>query len=178
MKVVVDDKIPYINAAIEQVADEVVYAAGSKFTPGLVKDADALIIRTRTVCDENLLAGSQVKFIGTATIGYDHIDTDYLARNGIAWTNCPGCNATSVAQYIRSVLLLLKREKGLSLPDSTIGIVGVGHVGQKVKKVAEELGMRVLLNDPPRAAQGEKGFVGLHELMEQCDVITFHTPLT
>lgn len=178
MKVIVDDKIPYINAAIAQVADEVVYAPGSKFTPELVKDADALIIRTRTLCNAQLLEGSRVQFIGTATIGFDHIDTAYLAQKGIAWSNCPGCNATSVAQYIRNVLLLLKREQGLSLTESTIGIVGAGHVGEEIRKVTGLLGMRVLLNDPPRAErEGQEGFCTLEQLMDECDVITFHTPL-
>ena len=178
MKVIVDDKIPYINTAIAQVADEVVYAPGSKFTPELVKDADALIVRTRTFCNQDLLEGSRVQFIGTATIGFDHIDTAYLAQKGIAWSNCPGCNATSVAQYVQSVLLLLKREKGLVPGDATLGIVGVGHVGKEIKKVAENLGMHVLLNDPPRAVkEGNEGFSPIEELMERCDVITFHTPL-
>lgn len=178
MRVIVDDKIPYINTAIAQVADEVVYAPGSKFTPELVKDADALIVRTRTLCNSDLLEGSKVQFVGTATIGFDHIDTAYLAQKGIAWSNCPGCNATSVAQYIKSVLLLLKREHGLSLTDTTIGIVGVGHVGKEIQTVAGQLGMRVMLNDPPRAEkEGWAGFSTLQQLMEQCDVITFHTPL-
>lgn len=177
MKVVIDHKIPYIKEAVEKIADEVVYLPGHAFTKEVVKDADALIVRTRTHCNRELLEGSQVKFIATATIGYDHIDTDYCREAGIAWTNCPGCNAGSVAQYVRSTLLLLSREKGLDLKKSTIGIVGVGHVGCRVKQVAEELGMRVLLNDPPRADQGEAGFVDLETIALECDVITFHTPL-
>lgn len=178
MKVIIDDKIPYIHAAIEKVADEVVYAPGNSFTPELVKDADALIVRTRTRCNAELLEGSKVQFIGTATIGFDHIDTEYLKQKGITWTNCPGCNATSVAQYIHSVLLLLKREKGLAISESTLGIVGVGHVGTEIRKMALSLGMRVLLNDPPRAErEGGDAFVSLETLMQACDVITFHTPL-
>jgi erythronate-4-phosphate dehydrogenase len=118
-----------------------------------------------------------VKFIVTATIGFDHIDTEYCHEAGIAWTNCPGCNAGSVEQYIHSVLLLLKREKGLKLEEATLGIVGVGHVGSRVKRMAESLGMKVLLNDPPRADKGEKGFVDLRTIASESDVITFHTPL-
>ena len=177
MKVIVDDKIPYIREALAQVADEVVYLPGASFTREAVADADALIVRTRTRCNCDLLAGSRVKFIATATIGYDHIDTTYCKEAGIQWTNCPGCNAGSVEQYVHSVLLLLKREKGLSLKDATLGIVGVGHVGSRVARMAKELGMRVLLNDPPRADRGEEGFVGLDVLAKECDVLTFHTPL-
>lgn len=177
MKVIVDDKIPYIREALAQVADEVVYLPGASFTREAVADADALIVRTRTRCNRDLLAGSRVKFIATATIGYDHIDTTYCKEVGIQWTNCPGCNAGSVEQYVHSVLLLLKREKGLSLKDATLGIVGVGHVGSRVARMAKELGMRVLLNDPPRADRGEEGFVGLDVLAKECDVLTFHAPL-
>ena len=177
MKVIVDDKIPYIREALAQVADEVVYLPGASFTREAVADADALIVRTRTCCNRDLLAGSRVKFIATATIGFDHIDTTYCKEAGIQWTNCPGCNAGSVEQYVHSVLLLLKREKGLSLKDATLGIVGVGHVGSRVARMAKELGMRVLLNDPPRADRGEEGFVGLDVLAKECDVLTFHTPL-
>ena len=178
MKVIIDHKIPYIKEAISRIADEVVFLPGNAFTKEEVKDADALIVRTRTVCNRELLEGSQVKFIATATIGYDHIDTEYCREAGITWTNCPGCNAGSVEQYVHSVLLLLKREKGLDLEKSTIGIVGVGHVGSRVKRMAEGLGMKVLLNDPPRTEQGESGFVDLETIARECDVITFHTPLS
>lgn len=177
MKVIVDNKIPYINEAIEKLADEVVYLPGASFTPEAVKDADALIVRTRTLCNRELLEGSQVRFIATATIGYDHIDTDYCQKAGIVWTNCPGCNAGSVEQYVHSVLLLLKREKGLDLEHSTIGVVGVGHVGSRVASMAKNMGMRILLNDPPRADKGEEGFVDLQTIAQECDIITFHTPL-
>lgn len=177
MKVIVDNKIPYIAGEIEKIADEVVYLPGDSFTKEEVKEADALVVRTRTHCNRDLLEGSRVKFIVTATIGFDHIDTEYCREAGIAWTNCPGCNAGSVEQYIHSVLLLLKREKGLKLEEATLGIVGVGHVGSRVKRMAENLGMKVLQNDPPRADKGEKGFVDLAKIAEACDVITFHTPL-
>lgn len=177
MKVIVDNKIPYIKGIIERIVDEVVYLPGNAFTPQEVKDADALIVRTRTLCNRDLLEGSRVKFIATATIGFDHIDTAYCKATGITWTNCPGCNASSVEQYVHSVLLLLKREKNLCLEGATIGVVGVGHVGSKVATMASRLGMRVLLNDPPQADKGEEGFVDLQTIARECDVITFHTPL-
>lgn len=179
MKLIIDNKIPYIREAAESIADEIVYAPGSEFTPELVRDADALIVRTRTLCNEALLKGSRVQFIATATIGYDHIDTDYCRRAGIAWTNAPGCNAASVAQYLQSSLLLLQQEKGVQLDKLTLGVVGVGNVGSKVKQVAEALGMHVLQCDPPRARkEGNQGFCNLQRLQEEADIITFHVPLS
>jgi len=177
MKVIIDNKIPYIKEAIERIADEVVYLPGSGFTNETVKDADALIVRTRTRCDRDLLEGSRVKFIATATIGYDHIDTDYCREAGIIWTNCPGCNAGSVEQYVRSSLSLLESRKGFRLEGAILGVVGVGHVGSRVARMAEALGMKVLLNDPPRADRGERGFVDLATIASECDVVTLHTPL-
>lgn len=177
MKVIVDNKIPYIQGVIEQLADEVVYLPGKAFTPEIVKDADALIIRTRTLCNRQLLEGSRVKFIGTATIGFDHIDTDYCKEAGITWSNCPGCNAGAVEQYIHAVLQLLQREKGIDLQHSCLGIVGVGHVGSRIDQLAKRLNIRVLHNDPPRADQGEKVFCSLQQIAEECDIISFHTPL-
>lgn len=177
MKIIVDNKIPYISEAVGQIASEVVYLPGNAFTPEDVRDADALIIRTRTHCNRALLEGSRVKFIATATIGFDHIDVDYCREAGIAWSNCPGCNAGAVEQYIHAVLLLLKRERGMKLENTCLGIVGAGHVGSRIQRMAEKLGMKVLLNDPPRADAGEEGFVGLDTLARQCDIITFHTPL-
>ena len=177
MKVIVDNKIPYIREVLATLADEVVYLPGQSFTPEVVKDADALITRTRTHCNRALLEGSKVRFIGTATIGFDHIDTEYCREAGITWKNCPGCNAGGVEQYVHAVLLLLQRERGIDLKKACLGIVGVGHVGSRIKNMAERLGMRVLLNDPPRADRGETGFTDFKTLTEECDIITFHTPL-
>ena len=177
MKAIVDDKIPYIRPFIQNLVDEVLFLPGAKITAEDVRDADILIVRTRTLCNRSLLEGSRVRFIATATIGYDHLDTGYLEQAGIKWTNCPGCNASSVEQYIHSVLLLLKEKKGLDLKNATIGVVGVGHVGSRVARMAKDLGMRVLLNDPPRADKGEQDFVDLETIARECDVITFHTPL-
>lgn len=178
MRVIADSKIPYLKGVIEDLADEVIYMEGKDFSPLLVREADALFIRTRTRCDRSLLEGSRVRFIATATIGFDHIDTEYCREAGIVWCNAPGCNADSVAQYICSSLLLLQRDRPLSLQDSCLGVVGVGHVGTKVVEVGRRLGMKVLQCDPPRAANGEQGFLPLEVLKESCDVFTFHTPLT
>jgi len=177
MKIVVDDKIPYIQGALEPYAD-VVYLPGPKTTAEVVRDADAIITRTRTICNEALLSGSSVKIIASATIGYDHIDTDFCDRAGIKWTNAPGCNAKSVEQYIASAILVMAEKKGWDFAGKTIGVVGVGNVGSKVAKIAEILGMRVLLNDPPRArTEGETGFVGLDKVLAESDLITLHVPL-
>lgn len=177
MKIIIDDKIPYIKGAFEPVA-EVVYLPGSKTTPEVVKDADAIVTRTRTICKESLLAGSSVKFIATATIGYDHIDTEYCAAAGIEWTNAPGCNSKSVEQYIASALMVLAETKNLQLDQLTIGVVGVGNVGSKVARIAALFGMKVLLNDPPRArAEGGDKFVSLKRIQQDADVITLHVPL-
>ncbi len=178
MKVVIDDKIPYIREAAASLFDEVSYLPGAGIAPRDVRDADALIVRTRTRCNEALLGGSKVKCVVTATIGYEHLDVDYLESHHIHWTNCPGCNATSVAQYIRNSLIVLKRA-GLYNPSaSTLGIVGVGHVGKAVQQAVEKMAGRILLNDPPRQRQEGGAFVSLEEIERSCDVITFHTPLT
>jgi erythronate-4-phosphate dehydrogenase len=182
MKVIVDDKIPYIKDALEQIADNVIFVPGKSFTPEIVRDADALIIRTRTLCNKELLEGSSVKFIVTATIGFDHIDVDYCKEAGIVWRNAPGCNAASVAQYIQSVLLVLEQTKHLDLSKLTMGVVGIGNVGKKVVKVAKDLGLRVIQNDPPREHKGEKGeyddsFVSLQQIIKESDIISFHVPL-
>ena len=174
MKIIIDKNIPYIQGALEQTA-EVKYLTHREMTPDTVRDADALIVRTRTACNRELLEGSQVKFIATATIGYDHIDTKYCDENGIKWTNAPGCNALSVTQYMASVLCLLAERNNMELSKKTIGIVGVGNVGSRVEKLANIFGLRILLNDPPRARrEGSQHFVTLKEIAEQADIIAFH----
>ena len=177
MKIIIDDKIPYIQGAFEEVA-EVIYLPGPKTTPEIVKDADAIVTRTRTSCNEKLLSGSRVKFIATATIGYDHIDTEYCDKAGIHWTNAPGCNSKSVEQYIASTLMVLAERKKLQLKDVCIGVVGVGNVGSKVANVCNLLGMKVLLNDPPRErAEGPEAFVSLQRIVDEANIITLHVPL-
>ena len=177
MKIIIDDKIPYIKGAFEEVA-EVIYLPGPKTTPEVVNDADVIVTRTRTACNEKLLSGSTVKFIATATIGFDHIDTEYCDKAGIQWTNAPGCNSKSVEQYIASTLMVLAERKGFQLKDLCIGVVGVGNVGSKVAVVCNLLGMKVLLNDPPRErAEGSSAFVSIDKIKEEADIITLHVPL-
>lgn len=177
MKIIIDNKIPYIKGALEAKA-EVVYLPGNKTTAEVVKGADALITRTRTICKREVLEGSKVKFIATATIGFDHIDTDYCKEAGIEWTNAPGCNAESVNQYISSALFSYSMQNRVDLKDKTIGIIGVGQVGSRIAKTCEILGMKVLLNDPPRERlEGSENFVSLKSIQEKADIITFHVPL-
>jgi erythronate-4-phosphate dehydrogenase len=177
MKIVADDKIPFLKGALEQFA-EVIYLPGHKISNEDLKHADALLTRTRTNCNESLLKGTNIRFIGTATIGFDHIDTAYCEKNTIYWTNAPGCNSSSVLQYIATALFKVAHELSFNLKSKTIGIVGVGNVGTKVEKLARRIGMRVLLNDPPRARNEAGGnFVDLGKILNESDIITIHVPL-
>ena len=177
MKFVIDDKIPYIRGVLEPFA-EIKYIRGSDINRNDMCDTDGLIIRTRTQCNEKLLEGTGIKFIATATIGFDHIDKEYCHIAGIRWTNAPGCNSESVNQYIASGLMHWAEETKTSLHGHTMGIIGVGNVGSKVARTAEILGMKVLLNDPPRAREeGQAGFVELDQVLEEADIISLHVPL-
>ncbi len=177
IKIVADNKIPFLKDVLEPYA-QVVYLPGKDTGQDEVKDADALITRTRTKCNSELLKSSKVKYIATATIGFDHIDTQFCKENNILWSNAPGCNSGSVQQYIASVFGLLRRQKKIDFNNITLGIVGVGNVGKKVKQVAEAIGMTVLLNDPPREQAGdEEDFVDLKTIQENADILTFHVPL-
>lgn len=177
MKIVIDDRIPYIKGVLEPFG-EVLYLPGTIITHETVNDADAIITRTRTFCDAKLLRGSSVKFIATATIGHDHIDADYCSKAGIVWSNAPGCNSKSVEQYIASALAALCEIKKLQFSELSFGVVGVGNVGSKVARMCRLLGMKVLLNDPPRArAEGDAGFVSLDRIRDEADIISLHVPL-
>ena len=178
MKIVADEHIPLLKGVLEPFA-EVVYAAGKNINASLVRDADALLIRTRTKCDKELLANSSVKFIGTATVGTDHIDLDYCAQKNITVYSAAGCNAPAVMQYVITALMALAAKHNKDLRNCTLGIIGVGNVGSLVHKAASLLGMQVLLNDPPRAVrEGNGKFITLDELLHQADIITLHVPLT
>lgn len=180
LKILIDCHIPLIKGLLDQFA-EVVYLEPSEFTSNMVKDADALIIRTRTHCNAELLDGSSVKFIATATIGYDHIDTEYCKTAGIEWTNAPGCNSWSVANYIDAAIRY-------AMPDfkgKTLGVVGVGHVGSKVYAIAKSMDMNVIACDPPREQRGDTKdecgasikFTDIETIAKEADIITFHVPL-
>ncbi len=206
MKILADAHIPFLKGVAEQLG-EVEYLPGNQFTPQVIKDKDVLIVRTVTHFGENNMADSNVKLICSATIGFDHIDTAYCESHNIGWRTAPGCNANSVEQYITSTLLLLADKYQFNLEDKTIGIVGVGNVGRKVEAACRKLGMRVLLNDPPReekefdntavsnsgivqnigmelnstnklnSTNEQNPFVDLETIKREADIITFHTPL-
>jgi erythronate-4-phosphate dehydrogenase len=178
MKIVADENIPLLKGVFEPYA-EVVYAPAGAISPALLKDADALLIRTRTRCHAALLAHSSVRFIATATVGADHIDMDYCRQNGIAVFSAAGCNAPAVAQYVMAALLAAASLTGKKIAGSVLGIIGAGNIGRLVGALAANLGMSVLLNDPPRAArEGAAGFVELDALLSRSDMVTLHVPLT
>lgn len=174
-KLIIESHVPCVPGELSEFF-EIERLAPADITPEAVADADALIIRTRTYCNEALLRGSKVKFIATATIGTDHIDLGWCAANGIEVASAPGCNAPAVAQYVMASLISIYQD---SLPGRTIGIVGVGHVGCIVADWAGQLGMKVVLCDPPRAA-AELDFphTDIEDLLPQADVVTFHVPHT
>lgn len=178
LKIIAESSIPYLRGNIEKLGD-VRFLPSDEFTQENIADADWLIIRSITKCHKELLQGTKVRLITTATIGFDHIDTDYCNEAGITWANAPGCNAEAVGQYFGAAIACLYHETGFDPKSKTLGIVGVGHVGRVVERYAQALGMRVLRNDPPRAEkEGQSGFVTLETIADEADVITFHVPLT
>ena len=175
IRLIIEKNIPFVKGLLDDYAT-VRYLAPEEITHKAVRETDGLMIRTRTLCNEELLAKSEVKMIATATIGTDHLDLDYCRRRGITVTNAPGCNAPAVAQYVfASLLQVINRP----LQSYTIGIVGVGHVGSIVARWAEAFEMKVLRCDPPRQrAEGGDGWCDLDTIAREADIITFHTPLT
>ena len=176
MKIIADSAIPFLEGVLEPYA-EVRYLPGKSITAADVRDADALIIRTRTRCDATLLEGSRVRLIATATIGFDHIDLAWCAARGIHVATAAGCNARGVLQWIGAVLVHLSRTQGWKPADRTLGVVGVGHVGSLVRQYAEAWGFRVLACDPPREEREHGGFLPLGKVAREADLLTFHTPL-
>jgi erythronate-4-phosphate dehydrogenase len=177
LRVIADNKIPFLKGLLDPYCD-IDYLPARDITHEAIADADALLIRTRTICNKNLLENTKVKFIASATIGFDHIDTQYCEQKGIYWTNAPGCNSGSVMQYVASALVSLQRQMGFRFSERTLGVIGYGNVGKKVVKLAELLGMRVVINDPPLAREkGNCGFVSFETLLKEADIITIHTPL-
>jgi erythronate-4-phosphate dehydrogenase len=176
MKLIVDENIAFAEEAFSQFGD-VQLISGREITNDILHNADALIIRSITNVDENLLQNTNIKFVGTATIGTDHIDNNYLDENNIAFADAKGCNADSVAEYVFTALLKITVHNKLTLKNKSIGIIGVGNVGSRVAKYAEALGLKVYKNDPPKQRAGEGGnYVSLEEAL-QADIITLHVPL-
>jgi len=177
MKIIADDNIPYVKEAFGDLGD-ITLVAGRQINSDTVTDADILLVRSVTRVDEKLLEKSRVKFVATATIGMDHIDTEYLGNRAITFAAAPGSNADSVAEYIVSALFALARKHRFQLSGRSIGVVGVGNVGSRVVKKTRSIGMTVLENDPPLAqTTGQNRFVPIEPILG-CDFITFHVPLT
>lgn len=177
LKIVADKAIPFLEGVFDPYAD-MTYLSGDKIGPEDVRDADVLMVRTRTKCNADLLEGSKVKFIATATIGTDHIDFPYCDSKGIVVRNAPGCNAGGVMEYVFSALYGLASRKSISLQGDTIGIIGVGHVGSLIERMGRALGFRILKCDPPRAeAEGSFGFCDLEYLLQNSQIVTLHVPL-
>ena len=175
MVIVCDAHIPYLVEAIRKAWPDIEISPmePEQIDAAAVRHADVLVVRTRTKVNEALLAGSSVRLVCTATIGFDHIDTAYCDGHGILWTACPGCNAQAVCDYIEEALNEFTNHQLAIINPPTIGVIGVGHVGSLVAKMAERRGLKVLLNDPPKGIG-----ISLDEIAKNCDIITFHVPLT
>lgn len=177
VNIVADPNIPFVSDAFAALGI-VTLVPGRELTAASVRDADILICRSTVSVNSALLDGSRVKFVGTATIGFDHVDLAYLAEHGIGFASAAGSNANSVAEYVVAAMLEIAHRQKFHLRDKTLGVVGVGHVGSRVVRYAEALGMRVLQNDPPRQrAEALPQFVTLDHLLGEADIITLHVPL-
>lgn len=177
INIVADENLAYPFELFSQFGD-VQLINGRKITNSVLKNADALIIRSVTEVNESILTGTNIKFVGTATIGTDHIDTEYLTSKGISFASAPGCNSYAVAEYVIAALLDTAVKNNFSLENKTIGVVGIGNVGSKVVRYCEALGMKVLKNDPPLFRRGKlKDAIQLNDILES-DIISLHVPLT
>jgi len=178
MRIVIDRTIPFMEGVFEPYA-EVVYKDGPCITREDILDADALIIRTRTKCDAQTLKGSKVKIIATATSGTENIDVDYCSEHGIFFKNASGCNAGAVANYVFSALYGTAARNSISLADKTIGIIGMGNIGQRVEQMGRALGFKIIRHDPRKSEiEWYTQFHSLDELLEQSDIVSLHLPLT
>jgi len=177
VKIIADKNIPFVAECFSCIG-EVEVVAGREMSASLVREADVLLVRSVTPVDSELLAGSKVRFVATATIGFDHVDTEYLAKSDIGFASAPGSNANSAAEYVIAALLNVAQKKNCDLQGKSMGIIGAGNVGSRVAKKAAALGMKIYLNDPPLQRQtGETKYLPIEELYD-CDFVTLHTPLT
>jgi erythronate-4-phosphate dehydrogenase len=177
LRIVLDRNTPLAASAFKDFGD-IVLLDTREMTRRAVKDADILVVRSETKVNRELLEGSRVRFVGTVTIGTDHVDVPYLESRGIGFASAPGSNANSVKEYVLAALLELSTRRGFSLQGKTLGIVGVGNIGSRVAAMAADLGLTVLENDPPLARESRlPRFVPLDDLMK-ADILTLHVPLT
>lgn len=176
MHILADENIPLVEAFFAE-HGEIRRMHGRTINRAALGDSEVLLVRSVTRVDRELLEGSRVRFVGTCTIGTDHLDLDYFEEVGIAWASAPGCNARGVVDYVLGSLLALAEGEGVELADLRYGVVGAGEVGGRLVEVLRGLGWNVRVCDPPRQAQETGEFVGLDEILEECDVISLHTPL-
>ncbi|MBF6624878.1 MAG: 4-phosphoerythronate dehydrogenase PdxB [Pseudomonas stutzeri] len=176
MRILADENIPLVDAFFAEFGD-IHRMPGRRINRAALEQADVLLVRSVTRVDRELLEGSQVRFVGTCTIGTDHLDLDYFAEAGIAWASAPGCNARGVVDYVLGSLLALAEGEGVDLSSRCYGVVGAGEVGGRLVDVLRGLGWEVKVCDPPRQTREACGFVSLDEIIETCDVISLHTPL-
>ncbi|MEZ9591355.1 4-phosphoerythronate dehydrogenase [Vibrio breoganii] len=179
MKIVIDENMPYAKELFGQLG-EVIALSGRTINADDLVDVDALMIRSVTKVNSELLSkANKLKFVGTATAGHDHLDEKALEAKGVAYTHAPGCNKVGVAEYVISSLMVLSQQQGFSIFEKTVGIIGAGQVGSYLAKCLSGIGIKVLLNDPIKEAEGDtRQFTALEELLEQSDVISLHTPIT
>ncbi|MFN3017219.1 4-phosphoerythronate dehydrogenase [Vibrio coralliilyticus] len=179
MKILIDENMPYAEQLFSQLG-EVVLKSGRTLNADDLVDVDALMIRSVTKVNAELISkANRLKFVGTATAGMDHVDQALLKEKGIFFTAAPGCNKVGVAEYAFSVMMVLAQQQGFSVFDKTVGIIGAGEVGSYLQQCLEGIGIKVLINDPPKQAAGdERNFTPLDALLEQADIITTHTPIT
>lgn len=176
MRILADENIPLVDAFFAEFGD-IHRMPGRRINRAALEQADVLLVRSVTRVDRELLEGSRVRFVGTCTIGTDHLDLDYFAEAGIAWASAPGCNARGVVDYVLGSLLALAEGEGVDLSSRCYGVVGAGEVGGRLVEVLRGLGWEVKVCDPPRQTREACGFVSLDEIIETCDVISLHTPL-
>ncbi|WP_440465761.1 4-phosphoerythronate dehydrogenase PdxB [Pseudomonas sp. YH-1] len=177
MRILADENIPLVEAFFGAHGD-IRRLPGRSIDRAALGDAEVLLVRSVTDVSRELLAGSQVKFVGTCTIGTDHLDLDYFAKAGIVWSSAPGCNARGVVDWVLGSLLVLAEVHGAKLSERRYGVVGAGQVGGRLVDVLRGLGWDVRVCDPPRAAAEGGDFRSLEEVLRECDVISLHTPLT
>ncbi|MBD1390282.1 4-phosphoerythronate dehydrogenase [Neiella sp. HB171785] len=178
MRILADENMPYVEELFSPFG-EVIRAPGRDIGADMLVDVDVLLVRSVTKVNAELLRkANKLHFVGTATIGTDHIDQQFLSDKGIAFTNAPGCNAYAVCDYVLSCLLLIAERRQLTLAGLTMGVVGIGNIGKRLLPRLQALGLQVLVNDPPRAA-AEPDFQStpLNQLLQQADIVTFHVPL-
>ncbi len=176
MKIIVDENVSFAKEAFLQFGD-VILTEGRKIDNQIIKEADILIIRSVTTVNKELLKDTKIKFIGTATIGTDHVNSNAIEENKIRFVNAKGCNSYAVAEYVITAILSISNKHGISLENKSIGIIGYGNVGKKVEKLLKAIGLNTIVNDPPLQDAGfNYNFATLNETL-QCDIVTFHVPL-